>query len=69
MIGLAANLRPFFMRVNSDAAEFTPHLNKINGRGWISLREDFRISIEDHIQQVRSGIFSVSNAGSVSTLV
>jgi hypothetical protein len=29
MIGFAANLRPFFMRVNPNAAKFTPHLDKI----------------------------------------
>src|SRR5438093_12032636 len=29
MIGLAANSGPFFMRVNPNAAVFTPHFNKI----------------------------------------
>ena len=29
MIGLAANPGPFFLRVNPNAAEFTPHFNKI----------------------------------------
>ena len=29
MIGLAANFRPFFMRVNPDAAVFTPQFNKM----------------------------------------
>src|SRR5947209_18942646 len=34
MIGLAADIRPFFARVNPNAAEFTPHSNKI--RDWDS---------------------------------
>jgi len=29
MIGLAADSGPFFMRVNPNAAVFTPHFNKI----------------------------------------
>src|SRR2546428_507755 len=29
MIGLAANSGPFFMRINPNAAVFTPHFNKI----------------------------------------
>src|SRR6266481_3336872 len=29
MIGLAANPGPFFIRINPNAAEFTPHFNKI----------------------------------------
>jgi hypothetical protein len=34
VIGLAADIRPFFARVNPNAAEFTPHFNKI--RDWDS---------------------------------
>ena len=46
MIGLAANLGPFFVRVNPNTAVFTPHFNKVCdwNSGLFYLHQYLRVS-------------------------